>query len=201
MTRTRAPKTNLLLLLAGFCSVLTACSKAPPPRTVSEFLDNSILLEATMVRCAQDRSKTKYEAECVNAREAANRLASAEEEARRIELEKQSERKRRALRRTQEAKAEARRRAAEARRRREEAEYLGIYEELPPDAPAVTAGTNTPLGEQNTPAADTEQAEPGVVMEPPETVIDPLAEQQAAEPSDIDSIREELKRRQEPTGP
>ena len=192
-------KVSALLCIAG---VLAACAKEPPPaRTVAEFLDNPILLEATMVRCAQDRSKTKYEVECVNAREAANRLATAEEEARRIELEKQSERKRRALRRTQEAKAEARRRAEEARRRREEAEYLGIYEELP-DQPGELA-----------PPAGVSAANPGDVMDsnmdgnqPGMSVAEPVEDEPVAsdlpttEATDIDAIREELKRRQDGSG-
>ena len=190
----------MLLLLAGAVSFLSACGRSePPPRTMAEFLDNPILLEATMVRCAQDRSKTKYEVECVNAREASNSLATAEEEARRLELDKQSERKRRELRRTQEAKAEARRRAADARRRREEAEYLGVFEELPAEGAPVLPGVDAQVGAAEV-AVESDGNEPGAVMAPPEPVLEPLQEQQAAEPSDIDSIREELKRRQDQTG-
>ena len=91
-----------------------SCAKEPPPRTVAEFLDNRILLEATMVRCGKNRNMSKYEVDCVNAREAINRIATIDEKERRAELEAQSARKRKALRRTQEAAAEARRRAAEA---------------------------------------------------------------------------------------
>ena len=80
-----------------------------------------------MVRCAQDRSRTKYEVECGNAREAVNRMAAAEEESRKQELDRQSERKRRALRRTQQAAADARRRSAEMQKLREEAEYLSQF--------------------------------------------------------------------------
>ena len=84
---------------------LAACSEPPPAVSVAEFMENPRLLEATMVRCGQNRSEMKYEAECVNARDAINRLERAEERARRAELEAQSERKRQALRRTQEAAA------------------------------------------------------------------------------------------------
>ena len=123
---------RLTLLLIGL-GLLAGCgSTEPPPRTVTEFLDKPILLEAAMVRCAQDRSGKKYDQECINAREAVKRIQAKEEEARRRELEARSEAKRRALRRTQEAQAEARRRAADAERRREEAEYLAQFGVLPP---------------------------------------------------------------------
>ena len=124
--------------------LLGGCAKEPPPPiSVSDFVNDPILLEATMVRCAQDRSKTKYDVECVNARDAANRLASNDREQRRQQLEAQSERKRKALRRTQQAATEARRRADEARRRRDEDEYLGLYEVVPAEggqAESTTTG-------------------------------------------------------------
>jgi hypothetical protein len=197
-----------------FCcaALLSACGKDPlPPRSVEEFVDNPILLEATMVRCAQDRSKTKYEAECVNVREAANRLAAAEEKARRIELEQQSERKRAALRRTQEAKAAARRRTEEERRRREEAEYLGIFEELPP-APqegaldssvadnAAGPASPPPAGPQPARASQIPDGTADGNLQPPVLDEAPVAEEQPPEQADIEAIREELKRRQDSTG-
>jgi len=118
------------LLAGAFCLVIAGCGKETPPPTVSEFVDNPILLEATIVRCRENRVESRYEADCVNAREAANRIEATQAEARRTELEAQSERKRQALRRAQEAAAEARRRAAEAERLRREAELLGQYETL-----------------------------------------------------------------------
>lgn len=185
--------------------VLLACSKEVPPRTVSEFVDNPILLEATMVRCAQNRSQTKYDAECVNAREAANRIAAIQDQARRKELEAQSEQKRQALRRTQEAAAEARRRAAEAQRLREEAAYLGQFAAPPPSTdPASASGQPGPAG-----AAPSTNA-PGVQLapEPQNPASDPASNQagnqasgtsapETATPADLEAIREELKRRQD----
>ena len=109
-------------------AVLTACTKEPPPVSVNEFLAKPRLLEAAMVRCAEDRSRMKYEAECVNAREAVNRLEARQERLRREERERQSELKREALRRTQEAAEVARQRAREEERRRKEDEYLGLIE-------------------------------------------------------------------------
>ncbi len=122
---------RLTLLVCGI-ALLAACAKEPPPRSVSEFLENPILLEAAMVRCSQDRARSKYEAECVNARQAVARIQAKEEAERQKALEAQSERKRKAIRRAQEAAAEARRRAAENERQRREAEYLAQFGVLPP---------------------------------------------------------------------
>ena len=117
--------------------MLAGCAdKEPPARTVTEFVDNPILLEAAMVRCSRDRNETRYQQECINAREAVNRIEAKEEAVRRAELEARSESKRKALRRMQEAQAEARRRAEEAERLREEAEYLAQFGVLPPSEEA-----------------------------------------------------------------
>ncbi len=148
---------RLTLLLIGL-GLLAGCgSSEPPPRTVTEFLDNPILLEAAMVRCNQDRTGKKYDQECINAREAVKRISAKEEEARRRELEARSEAKRRALRRTQEAQAEARRRAADAQRRREEAEYLAQFGVLPP----TNDGQGDTLPEGNLPIAVIPEAQTG----------------------------------------
>ena len=167
------------------CYVLAGCAKEPPPRTVAEFMEDPILLEATMVRCGKDRSSKKYDVECVHAREAINHIAKAEIAASREELEAQSERKRRALRRTQEAAAEARRNRDEAERRRREAEYLGQFDQVPVarDADSVTAAPTmtgaAPMSLQSASPVDSQPAE-----------IDPDSA------SDLESIREELERRQ-----
>jgi hypothetical protein len=191
---------RIAILVAVPCVVL-ACSKEVPPRSVSEFVDNPILLEATMVRCAQNRSQTKYDAECVNAREAVNRIATIQDQARRVELEAQSEQKRQALRRTQEAAAEARRRATEAQRRREEAAYLGQFDSPPP---STNPATGTEQQDRANPAPTTNA--PGVQLapEPQNSSSTPTsntgsgaAAPESAAPADLEAIREELKRRQD----
>ena len=183
--------TMRLMIGCGSVILFAGCAKELPPRTVGEFLDNRILLEATMVRCGENRDLSKYEAECVNAREAINRIATIEEKERRVELEAQSRRKRKALRRTQEAAAEARRRAADARRRRQEAEFLGVFEGLPPDAGsegAMQAGTDDGAGnvQRTYDSGDVEQA--------PANDLQPAGEVG----QDLESIRQELRRRQDP---
>lgn len=199
---------RLTTILLG-AALLAGCSeKEPPARSVSEFVENPILLEAAMVRCSRDRRESRYDQECINAREAVNRIEAKEEQMRREELEARSESKRRALRRMQEAQAEARRRAEEVERLRKEAEYLAQFGVLPPsdeggdneelpagNAPIAvvpeSAGTDEQLSEgysqplsvgdgANVPGARTEPVE-----EAPET------------PADLQDIREELRRRNE----
>lgn len=186
--------TTRLVIICGSLSLFAGCAKEPPPRTVGEFLDNRILLEATMVRCGENRSTSKYEAECVNAREAINRIAVQEEAARRAELEAQSDRKRKSLRRTQQAAAEARRRAADLRRRQETAEYLGVFDEpAPGEEFDGTTQSETEAGPESAPeiAPETNQTDE---FEQSLTEDTPPAGEVG---QDLEAIREELRRRQE----
>lgn len=195
-------------LTIAICALgaLVGCAEEPPPPTVNEFLADSVLLEATMVRCSANRSSTKYEPECVNAREASNRIGRAEEQERRARLEEQSERKRRALRRTQEAAAEARRLAAEARRRREEAAYLSQFEgpvegsesNLQPGGTGVIDDPGAAVPRQDlAPETGTPQGQPTPdPQQPPMPAEDPVSTPASG---DLDAIREELRRRQDGT--
>jgi hypothetical protein len=193
-------------------SLLGACGKEPPPPTVAEFMEDPILLEATMVRCGQDRSATRYEAECINAQDAVDRIAAAREQERRKELEGESERKRQALRRAQEAAADARRRAQEAEKRREEAAYYGEFEPLPPKddtsgdeeppagqgesgAPADPAETGLPDNSQPVPPDGAAERVPVIIESDPG--MSSQGETEAPAPTDLDAVREELKRRQD----
>ena len=190
-----------IALIIGI-GLLAGCEpKAPPARTVTEFVDNPLLLEAAVVRCARNRSQSKYEQECINAREAVSRIQAKEEEKRREELEARSERKRQALRRTQQAAAEARRRSEEAERLRREAEYLAQFGVLPPSDDPDEAT----LHEGNLPIAVVPESE--TTQRPSETSGDalpavdggnaPVAERSPEEEpeTDIEAVREELQRR------
>lgn len=180
-------------------ALLVACGEEPRPPSVTELLDDPIKLEAIVVRCAQNRSQSRYEADCVNARQAVSIIEAREERARRDALEAQSERKREALRRTQEAVAEARRRAEEAERRRIEAEYLAQFGELPPPP----EDTEAPKLEANMPGVELPPSRPdtdpvpisGDSMPPSDGGNAPVAEAPPA--SELDAVREELRRRSE----
>ncbi len=188
-------------LRLNFCLIgpliLTACAEEPPPPSVDEFLKNPRMLEAAMVRCGQNRSETKYLAECVNAREAINRMEVGEKQAKRAELEAQSERKRQALRRTQAAAAAARQLALDAQKRREQAEFLGVVNGVAPDG----TGLSDDPGIATDVAAGTDSNAPGVEIAPHQTegAADTIEymEPDTGVGSDLESIREELKRRQE----
>lgn len=191
--------------MTGGIVLLAACEEEPPPRSTTEFLENPIMLEAAMVRCSYDRTATRYDAECINARRAVAQIEAKEEAARQAEFDARSARKRQALRRAQEAAAQARRRAAEAERLRIEAEYLAQFGVAPPreeQTPDVEASIgNTPMAvipdrEQPaaissgsgvfSPATDGGNA-PGMIVEPEDD----------AAVSDLESIRDELQRRNE----
>ena len=189
-------KTMHLKLCVSSLVLLAACAKEPPPISVSEFMENPRLLEATMVRCGQNRSEMKYEADCVNARDAVNRLEVSQKQAKSAQLEAQSERKRQALRRTQEAAAEARRRAADEQKRREEAEYLGVFDGVTPSGTGLA--DEPPIPDD---VAGAESNAPGVEIAPPEPQSvdesDEVVNPDSGVGTDLESIREELKRRQE----
>lgn len=135
-----------LVVTTLVAAALGSCAKEPPPRSVGELIDNPMLLEAAMVRCAQDRARSRYEAECVNARQAALRIEAREAARSTAELEARSEAKRRALRQAQEAAAEARRRSREAEEQRKNEEYLTQFgEPLAVDDEDAPADGNVPI--------------------------------------------------------
>ena len=191
--------------LVGGIALVAGCAEPAPPRSVQDFLDNPIVLEAALVRCSRDRAETRYDAECVNAREA-NRIVAAKEVAeRRAELEAQSERKRQALRLEQQAAAEARRRAAEAERLREEAAYLAQFDQLPPDDGRGTEQLDTgnppasvipEPGDEPANSAEASYSEP-LVAPAPGASNAPVADVEPGPGRNLDEIREELKRRNE----
>lgn len=169
---------------------------------MQDYLDDPIALEAAVVRCAANRSETRYDAACVNARQAVSIIEARKDRERRDAFEAESAAKRAALRRTQQAAAEARRRAEEAEQRRREAAYLAQFGELPP------------AEEEETEVADeTAINAPGAVLPPaPEAPVSSATEEAPASdggnapvvdtepPADLDSIREELRRRNEESG-
>jgi len=200
----RCVSTKLTLILSGI-SLLAACAEERPPRSVNEFMENPIMLEAAMVRCAESRDATRYDAECVNARQASQLIEAKEDAVRRAEQEAQSERKRQAFRRTQEAAAQARQRAAEAERLRKEAEYLAQFGVAPPQAEQATKEQpltgNTPIAvipsgpAQLAPVpdrGDTVRASDGGNA----PVITTVPKEEESK-TDLESIRDELQRRKD----
>ena len=177
--------TRRLIFLLAATLLLTACAEDKVPRSVTEFVEDPILLEAAIVRCSRNREASRYDEECINAREAVKRIEAEEDAIRRSELEARSEAQRRALRRRQEAQVEARRLAEEERQRREEAEYLAQFGVLPPPekddgedesqtgnvplaiVPEADGLDDQPLYGEPLPAGDASNA-PAVEIAPPE---------------------------------
>jgi hypothetical protein len=211
-------KTILPMLLCS-CLFVVGCSEERPARTVTEFLDNPQFLEAAVVRCSQNRAESRYEAECVNARQAVSLIEARAERARRERLEAESESKRDALRRTQRAAAAARKHAAEREVLREEAEYLAQFGEVPKpveESDLRQLEANTPGAVIPSPA-QTEQSPALVESQDPPVIFDEpvraynesvpasdggnapvMNSQQEPEPeTDLNSVRDELRRRQE----
>ncbi len=164
----RSTYTHLILMLFSI-GLLAGCEEERRSRSTAEFLENPIMLEAAMVRCSQDRTATRYDAECINARQAVSTIEAEKEVERRAELDARSESKRQALRRTQEAAAQTRRRAAESESLRKEAEYLAQFGVALPAADQTTLEEadvgNTPL------AVIPESSDPVVLSTGPGDVV------------------------------
>jgi len=203
---------KFLPVLICSISLLAACGEEPQPRSVQEFVDNPQFLEAAVVRCAVNRDETRYDTECVNARQAVALIEAREDRARRERLEAESASKRAALRRTQTAAAAARREAAERARLRKEAEYLAQFgETLPPrtESDATDLGANIPGAVIPSPPQQDQPDRLPVADEPvrpqPESTPAavggnaPLAKSEEQE-ADLGSIRDELRRRQDEGG-
>jgi hypothetical protein len=173
-------------------------------------MDDPLLLEAVLLRCTENRTESRYEAECVNAREAVKLIEAKEVADRRAELEVMSERKREALRRTQQAAAMARRRAAEAEKLREEMEYQAQFG-LPMPASGSGSGDamqgNEPVAVVSAPPAaptsNTDASNSGAQATLPAAGSNaPLMQAEAppAESADLGAIRQEMRRRREDEG-
>lgn len=198
--------TSHLTFFAVCLVLLGACAKEPPARTVAELMEDPLLLEAALVRCTQNRAETRYAAECVNAREAVKLIEAKEEAKQKAAFEAQSRRKREALRRTQRAASEARRRVREAERLRQQEEYLEQFGELPPSA---DDGLDGPEGNVPTAVITQPVDEPPVddsyvpVQTSPGSnapTVDMAPEPETETEANLDSIREELRRRNEDDG-
>jgi hypothetical protein len=167
--------TTARLTFAAALLFTYGCAEETPPHTVEDFLEDRILLQATMVRCGQERSAGRYDPNCVTAREAVDRIAAAEAKAKREALEAESERKREALRRAQDAADERRRLAEEAERQRRQAEEFGTFEPLAEDSGNLTdeaAAEGAPYADEPADAGVIPEDEPDAAPQPGELADD-----------------------------
>lgn len=159
-----------------------------------------------MVRCQQNRNATRYDAECVNARQAAHRIEAKTAGARKAELEAISERKRQALRKTMTAVSKARERAKEIERSRAEQEYHAQFGPVPPQDGVTLDDGQDIENRTQADSRDGSEQQPGLVGQVVPAsdggnapMID-TAPQTEKSQTDLESVREELQRRSDESG-
>lgn len=147
-------------------AVLSAACVKPEPRRFEEFMDDSIAREGTLARCNRDREETSNDIECANARRAASAVALVQERERRVELERESERKLAELRAQIERRDRAKREAMAAALAAAEAAYEAQWaeeglepghegDEFEPVQPPMPNSAASPDGETAAPQAAT----------------------------------------------
>jgi hypothetical protein len=80
-----------------------ACSpRRIPPMTVTDLMEDRVVLDGVLMKCNQNPSKARTDADCLNARIAISRLASRTDPAEEAKRTEEFERSREQLRSTQE---------------------------------------------------------------------------------------------------
>ena len=165
---------RLLALVLGLTAVVAGCVNEPPPRSFTEFMEDRLAREGTLVRCNADRTATANDLECINARRAAAALAAQDDEALRGRRDAQSEARLLAARQRQAAQQEAERRAVIAAQEEEQLAYEAQWEEEPVPAPAPLETESHPVAAD---ATQTGSVAPRPELEPitlPESIRPPL---------------------------
>jgi hypothetical protein len=139
-----------LIIVLAVGAALSACIDQSQPRSFTEFMDDSIAREGTLVRCNADRAATANDLECINARRAASAIAAQAESERREQLEAASESQRRAVRRSYDAQQAAARHAQVVAQIAEQDAYESQWDESLNAEPAVATAAD-----QNTATMDT----------------------------------------------
>ena len=95
-------------ILLGGCLgavILTAAACSPrrvPPMTVSDLMEDRVTLDGVLMKCNQNQSKARSDADCLSARIAIERLARQNEPAKEAKRMEEFERSREQLRLSQE---------------------------------------------------------------------------------------------------
>src|ERR1700680_156946 len=117
--------------LAAVISAMAACSpRVIPPMTVTELMEDRVMLDGVLMKCNQNQSRARSDTECVNARIASERLANKNEPAIEAKRAEEFERSRERLRLAQDKQ----RREEQARRPKVDAYNLPLVpvETAPP---------------------------------------------------------------------
>jgi hypothetical protein len=95
-----ASKTTMVRVLLC-AAVVTAAACSPrkiPPMTVSDFMEDRVKLDGTILKCNQDPARARSDSDCMNARIAVERLAGEHEATREAKSAEDFERNREQLR-------------------------------------------------------------------------------------------------------
>jgi hypothetical protein len=130
-----------IVACAGLCAAILAsagCSpKRVPPMTVSDLMEDRVMLDGVLLKCNQNAMKSRNDTECLNARIAVERLAKDIDPAEEAKHNADFERSREQLRQAQE-----RTRQEQEAKTKVDAYNLPV---VPVDAAQVAAGTAVPI--------------------------------------------------------
>jgi hypothetical protein len=108
-------------------------------------MEDRVTLDGVLMKCNQNQSKARTDADCQTARIAIERLASQHEPAEEAKRAEQFERSREQLRLTQEKQ----RQAQEAKNPKPDAYHLPVIPVEPPAQPAPAPSPDAPAGKSN----------------------------------------------------
>jgi hypothetical protein len=85
-------------LVAAIAATAACSPKRVPPMTVADLMEDRVTLDGVLMKCNQNPSKARTDADCLNARAAINRLANQNEAAEEAKRAEEFERSREKLR-------------------------------------------------------------------------------------------------------
>lgn len=99
--RTRQPLT-LTLIFVALASCAACAPKRIPPTTVSDLMEDRVMLDGVLMKCNQNPARARADSDCLNARIAVERLAKDVDPAQEAKRVEDFERSREKLRLAQE---------------------------------------------------------------------------------------------------
>jgi hypothetical protein len=125
-------------LLAAIAAVAACSPRRIPPMTVTDLMEDRVMLDGVLMKCNQNKTKARTDADCLNARIAIERLASKRDPADEAKRAEAFERSREQLRLSQD----------KLRQEQEAKSKVDVYHlplvpvEPPPPAPATPSASS-----------------------------------------------------------
>jgi hypothetical protein len=146
-TKTITASGCLLVIIAA----TSACSpRRIPPTTVTDLMEDRVMLDGVLMKCNQDKTKARNDADCLNARIAIERLASKSDPADEAKRAEAFERTREQLRLSQE-KLRQEQQEKEAKAKVDAYHLPLVPVEATPPAPPPPEDANPPKVSQSIP--------------------------------------------------